>query len=389
MAETSLHVTEHRGLAGIEELRDEWRRFTASLPNPRIFDHWESHRAYLRHFAEQDAITYLAVREADASGGSTETETLRAILPLEARTDSTMVLGVPVLGTPLGDEWPRGDVIAPEGVERAVLLSLALAHARSMSRSRALLVIGPLPESSAIWDGLASVPPGAVAAHPQFGESVIDCTRPADEVFSALSKNFRGNLRKARNRLGKTDDFEFRSCSSPDALSREFDALMAVESSGWKGASGTRTAICFFPDKVAYYQELIAEHGANGRCRIDSLYAEGECVAAQLSFISGPNFEMFKIGFSEAHARLAPGQLLFWETLSRLCEDPAIRSLNLISSEPWHMDWGATVEPHRMARIALSPYGRALIPLARFRFTTARTLAEKIQRKRAANGRRA
>jgi CelD/BcsL family acetyltransferase involved in cellulose biosynthesis len=381
-------VTAYRGIAGIEELRDDWRRLTASLPNPRVFDHWESYRAYLRHFAAPDAMTFLAVREATSNVARPEAGALRAIVPLEERIDATMALRVPVLGTPLGDEWPRGDVVAPEDAARTELLALALAHARAEHGRDALLVLGPLPATSAIWDGLDDVPAGRVAAHPQFGESVIDCTRPADEVFSALSKNFRGNLRKARNRLGKSADFEFRSCSSPDALDREFDSLMAVESSGWKGESGTKTAIRFFPQKVAYYREMIAEHGANDRCRIDSLYVDGECVAAQLSFISGPNFEMFKIGFSEAHARLAPGQLLFRETLKRLCEDPVIRSLNLISSEPWHLDWGATVQPHRMARIALNGYGRALIPLARFRFTTARTLAEKIQRMGAAGGRR-
>lgn len=383
MSSPGLQITEYDGLSGLEELRGEWDALVASLPSPRVIDSWESHRAFARHLASPGSTAYLAVRAA----AGPERGALRAVVPIHARIDSTMLLRVPVLGTPFADEWPHGDVIAPEDGVRSTLLPLVLEHLRATRRGRAHFVVGPLPAASLIWDGLAQIPESRVAVHPQFGADMIDCTRSFDENISALSKNFRGNLRKARNKLAKLEGVEFVAARSPAELAREFEAFLRVEASGWKGSSGTRTALSFHPEKVAYYRELVEEHGARDRCRIDTLYAEGRCIAAQLSLCAKSEYEMLKIGFDEEYARLAPGQLLFERTLQRLCEDPQVSLLNLSSAAAWHADWKAVLTPYRMAHIALNAYGRTLVPLARFRFTTARRIAETIAEKRRARHR--
>ncbi len=365
-------ITEHVGTAGLQSLSSEWRSLTDAMANVRVHHLWEAHSAYARHLATSpDAMTYFALRDATD-------DSLRAVCPLEARVDRALGVPLRVWGTPWSTEWPLGDVVAPEDDARAALLPAVLEHLRGSKHRRSMLVLGPLPESSVLWDGLAEES-ARVAAYAQSGWGSLDCSRPFDEVFSALSKNFRGNLRKARNKLALLEDVRIVIANEPAELAREFEEFLKVEASGWKGASGTGTALALHPDKVAFYRELVEVFGAQGSCWIDTLYAEGRCIASQLNFIAGTDFEMFKVGYDEDYARVAPGQMLFENTFRRCCENPTRLTLNLMSDTAWNREWGATLTPMRMARVGVTGMGRALVPAVRFRFTTARRLARRMQ----------
>ncbi len=93
-----------------------------------------------------------------------------------------------------------------------------------------------------LWNSLSGAETVRTAIYPQAGWGVVDCSRPFDETFSALSKNFRGNLRKARNKLAKLEGVEFVSARGPEELASALEVFLDVEASGWKGASGTGTA---------------------------------------------------------------------------------------------------------------------------------------------------
>ena len=178
----------------------------------------------------------------------------------------------------------------------------------------------PAADGSVLWDALSGAEAVRAAIYPQAGWGVVDCSRPFDETFSALSKNFRGNLRKARNKLAKLEGVEFVSARGPEELASELEVFLDVEASGWKGASGTGTAIRLNEAKVAFYRDLTASLAEDGRCWIDSLYADGRCIATELNFLACGDFEMLKIGYDEEYAHAAPGQMLFEYTL-RHCRD--------------------------------------------------------------------
>ena len=67
-----------------------------------------------------------------------------------------------------------------------------------------------MPTGSVVkWHALSGAEAVRAAVYPQAGWGIVDCSCLFDETFSALSKNFRGNLRKARNKLAKLEGVEF------------------------------------------------------------------------------------------------------------------------------------------------------------------------------------
>jgi hypothetical protein len=371
VTEGTWRITEHAGLEGLASLQVDWRALTDAMPACCVYHLWESHRAYARHLASSpDAMTYLALRDDDR---------VRAIFPLESRLDRSLGVPLRVWGLTWSDEWPLGDVIAPEDDARAAVLPQVLRHLRASGRRRPLLVLGPLPTDSVLWDALTGAEAGRTAIYPQAGWGIVDCSRPFDETFSALSKNFRGNLRKARNKLAKLEGVEFVSARGPEALASELEVFLDVEASGWKGAAGSGTAIRLNDAKVAFYRDLTASLAEDGRCWIDSLYADGRCIATELNFLAGGDFEMLKIGYDEEYARVAPGQMLFEYALRGCCDDPGIATLNLLSDTVWNRDWNARCVPMQMARVSVTGSGRPLVPALRFRFGAVRRIVRRMQ----------
>ena len=358
-------VTAHQGLEGLIGLESAWREVFSAMPEARAHHGWEAAYAYATTGprAEQ-AMTYLAL--SDDHG-------VAAIVPLERREDRALGMPITVLGLPWDDEWPLGDIVARDDSWSQTAAEAALTWARGRA---SMLVAGPLPASSAVWDGVRGS--GAASAiYPQMAWNQIGCAGTFDAYFSALKKNFRGNLRKARNRLAALDGVEFRCVGGPEEVAREFSTFMAVEASGWKGAEGT--AIACRPQAEAWYRTWLEAMARQGLVEMNALYLEGACIASQVCVRTRDVYEIHKIGYDESHARLAPGQLLLERTLRRCFDDPSLNVVELMSDTSWQYDWAPTGRPMCMGRVALGFGGTLLMPLVRFRFGAARSLVRRFR----------
>lgn len=360
-------IVEYRGRAGLLELEADWRRLSAAMPLRTSFHAFEANLAYLDCvMPEPDRFKCLALSDGTH---------VRAICPLEPNTDRTLGLPIPVWKVPQHPHCRLGDIICPEDEARRELIPALVGHLRRSSRGPQLLFLGPLEEDSLVWDGLRYLDCRDFCVDLAKPVHVLDCTQPFEVLMSGLSRNFRGNLRKARKKLEALADVRFVTATPGADFGAEFEAFLSVEASGWKGARGTRTALRFRDRHADFFLSLSSMLGRDDRCEINALYVGGSCVASQFCTRTGADYSILKIGYDENHARVSPGQLLIARTLRTCCEDPDIERLNLVSDADWHVKWRADSIAMRQVHIAISRWsGRPLIALLRLRLGYARRL---------------
>jgi len=373
----SWRIVEYRGREALEQLEADWRRLYTAMPLRTGFHAYEAHVAYFDLLmAAPESFRCLALRDG---------QSVRAICPLEARVERVLGCSIPVWGVPLNPHLMVSDVICPEDDARRRLLHALLDYLRLRPEGRRLLVLGPLPADSVLWEGLQPLPGGHSYTHATRPAAVFDCEQPFEELMSRLTKHFRGKLRRNSRRLSAFDDVRFVNATEAAYLPRELEAFLQVEASGWKGESGTGSAIQLHPKVVAFYRTLtstLGSHGGDDRCEINSLYADGRCIASQICLRTDGEYAMPKIAYDEEYSRLTPGLLLFERTLERCCEDDEIRRLNFLTSPAWMKVWHPDLLAMEQAYLAIGRWsGRPLIALLRFRFGEGREMVHWLRRR--------
>jgi len=162
---------------------------------------------------------------------------------------------------------------------------------------------------------------------------------PYEKIHNSFSNNFKGNLRKARNKLLRMKNVEFISSRNKIDLQHYYKQFINMEASGWKGKDGTKTAIKLHPELTAFYSSLLEEFSKIDGCEINLLKISGECIAAQFCLFVDSTIYVLKIGHDEKYSKLAPGNMLLENLLQRSAADEDIEYINLISGSKWHADW--------------------------------------------------
>lgn len=362
----SWEVADHRGLAGLEALERDWRDLYQAMPVKSRYHSYDAHLAFARNLCKApDLSRYVTLSE----GGK-----VRAICPLMGGQDTSLGIKINAWTLPVHPHWPIGDVVCADDDARQALLPAILKLLRERPEGRPLLMLGPLPERSTLWGPLAELKSADFHTHDAAASRVFDCTVSYEELMSRLTKHFRRNVRAHRKKLDSLEEVRFSTESGEQLWSGPFDAFLAVEASGWKGSGGTESAIRLHEHLTAYYRQLATSMtGPEDRCEINSLHADGRCIAAQFCLKTGAEYTIMKIGFEEAYAWLGPGQLLLDNTLRKCCEDEGIARLDLVSDSSWIRDWQAEPVPMKQAHMAVSTFvARPLMPLLDFRYGPAR-----------------
>lgn len=364
-------VTEYRGREALAALEADWRRLYAAMAMRTTFHAFDFESAYADHLAQRaEGLRFLVLSDRGR---------VRAICPLEDRSDDALGVPMRVWGVPSDPHVPVSDIVGPEDEARRILLPAITGYLRRHAEGRQLLVLGPLREDSVLWDGLTSLGARACFDHVAWRPYVFDCTRPFDELMSRLPRHFRKELRRCGRKLASLEAARFDSVSpteDPDALA----AFLQVEASGWKGRDGTGSAIRLHPHLTAFYERLATDLGAGDGCEVNTLHAEGRCVAGEFCMRTGDEYATLKVGYDEAYARLSPGHLLFQHTLQRCCEDPAITRFSQLSEAAWLGPWRADTVVMRRAYVALDRRTAwPLVSLLRFRFGAGRRAVRRVR----------
>jgi len=367
-------VSEHRGRSGLQELETDWRRLYSTMPQRSLHHSFGAYSAYLNWLCSNpDEVRHLALHD--------ERE-VRAICPLEPRFIRAFGKTIPAWGLPWHSHWQITDVIAPEDDARAALLPATVPYLRRRHEGRRTLLAGPLPQASRLWEGLEGLGATKYLATSSRPSYVVDCSRTYNELFSALSKNLRQNLRKSRNRLSTFGGVRFVAAHNGEDLERELDSFLSVEASGWKGEQGAQSAILLNPRLAGFYRDLVTSlRGSGDRCEIHSLYVENRCASSIIRVRTGDEFALLKIAYDETFAQLGPGQLLIDRMLRDCCEDTEISSINFLSDAPWLRVWGVNELPMQQAQVAVGRLaGRPTVSYLGLRHSVARRLPQRLRK---------
>lgn len=325
----AMHIELYRGIAGLEQLQSDWTNLLAQATRPRFYHAYGWWLAYLRHLeSKPGSVCFFLFR--DARGPL-------AILPVKHGIRWWYGLPRREIGFPEHPHMPLNDMLYRADANVAALLSqwresLRLEHRLGWD----MMTFGMMLPESPLSD-LAQNSAATMRDDPPC--SYIACDMPYEQLFQGLSKNFKTNLKKARNRLGKAAGADYFVAMEPADLERHFEDFLGVEASGWKGAAGSGTAIALHPALKNFYRELIAQFAPQRRVCINFLRAESQIIAACFCLRDDDTLYVLKIAYDETRAKLSPGQLLMERVIRDGADFGKYRYVNLVTDAAWHQDW--------------------------------------------------
>jgi CelD/BcsL family acetyltransferase involved in cellulose biosynthesis len=158
------------------------------------------------------------------------------------------------------------------------------------------------------------------------------------------SAKFRANLRRRARKLQEAGAVALRRAERPDEVDAALAEFLALEASGWKGASGS--AIALDPAAAAFYARLARDAARRGALAMRLLTLDGRAVAAHLGILHRGVYYLPKTGYDEALGAASPGQLLQREVLAE-CEARGLSRFDFLGPDmAWTRDWAPRHAPH-------------------------------------------
>ena len=199
-----------------------------------------------------------------------------------------------------------------------------------------LLTLRPIDETSPL---LMTGHPGLSVKHVR-----RSCIKLADShaaFLSSLGRNFRGNLRKARNKLRAAGEVQVETLEAPHEMESGLARFTAVEARSWKGSAGSTMGGT--PMIMALYGRALMRLAEAGLAVVHILRVNERDAGAMISMIAGETLFVQKIGYDEALAALAPGNLLLEAVIRDYCAARGLIAVNLVTDSDWHRNWRPSV----------------------------------------------
>jgi hypothetical protein len=175
-----------------------------------------------------------------------------------------------------------------------------------------------------------------------------------ENYYNSLSSNFRANLRKAKRKLEKAEEYEYIFVKGSKNNRKYFTEFLHLEASGWKGKKGT--AIIQNPVYETFYSSLIEELEKRQLLEWHFLLLEGKPIAGHLASNIEGNVTLIKIAYSEEHSKMAPGNLLLMEMIKASYLKGNVLDIDCLTDMQWHKNWNMSSEPlHSVLLFAASP----------------------------------
>lgn len=149
----------------------------------------------------------------------------------------------------------------------------------------------------------------------QYSRALLSPAESADTYCAqTMSCHNRQELRRQRRRLSEQGSLETRIHQPGDDIDPWIAEFLRLESSGWKGETGT----AFAEDEVTanYLREIIRAGARTNQIAMLGLFLDNRAIALKLNFLSGRGGFTFKIAFDEAFKKYSPGVQLELENIA-------------------------------------------------------------------------
>jgi len=321
-----------RGSDGLQELEVAWRTLQGQIPDLRFIHHYGWFSSYLESSEhEADAVVFaVALRS----------ERPVAIFPLH-RTIARR-FGIPLRTWEI--LWPNDMGICDFVFEKTeanheLLMALTRFLREDKTLSWDLLRLqDTLDDSCAQYSMRVTTPALSVTVMHHYSK-YIPCSTDYETTMSRLSGDFRRNLRRQAKKVAELGQIEYRFVNDAQEMDNAFNHFLHAEASSWKGDAGAKSAIQLYENKVRFYRTLVDEFTKYNACSINLILLNGQCIASQFCLTTGDTLYLLKIGYSEEHKALGPGNVLLNELIQRCCADNKINKISFVTGAPWNDRW--------------------------------------------------
>jgi CelD/BcsL family acetyltransferase involved in cellulose biosynthesis len=182
-----------------------------------------------------------------------------------------------------------------------------------------------------------------LASHRDFCEAApfVDCSGDFERYL-----NDRGKTRKTwlyYERRAEKAGCTFENLTDWHDIATNFDEILAVEASGWKGKGGTSIAQDL--PLREFYTKLCEELAQRGSLRVFLLRSNAKILAFQICTLYAGTLSCLKIGFLEDFAKESPGQVLQLHIVRWAFAHPSIRLFDMLGPESeTKLKWATGVE---------------------------------------------
>ena len=183
----------------------------------------------------------------------------------------------------------------------------------------------------------------ALASHRDFCEAApfVDCTGDFEHYL-----NGRGKTRKTwlyYERRAEKAGATFENLTDWHDVAANFEEILAVEASGWKGEGGT--SIAQDAPQREFYAKLCEELARRGSLRVFLLRCDAKILAFQICTLYAGTLSCLKIGFLEDFAKESPGQVLQLHIVRWAFAQPSIQLFDMLGPESeTKLKWATGVE---------------------------------------------
>ncbi len=351
---------------------DLWRRSQCAVPTLQA----DLLALWLRQFAPLGCFRALVVEDAGQ---------LVAALPLCGRRLKGLLSVAGLTHSPwsacndlLLDETCDAGTCNDERCNVPRALDLLLAAAAQLPQTLLWLdpVIAELPRWQA-WQAAARRAGLACDVHAKFDVAVVDASRGWEALEESLSRDFRRNLRRRIRQLEEQGSLALRAWheSGQPAIADALRRAAEMEDQTWKGQRGT--SILRTPGMLDYFTrqaELLAQRG---QLALHFLELDGRPIAFEYGYLAKGMYFAHKVSYLPEHQKAAPGHVLRWHLLRRLCEQGGFRGMDFFgplteAAQRW-MTGRYTASrlvvcpPRMLSRTLMAAYTRLWPQVRRFR----------------------
>jgi hypothetical protein len=318
----------YQGLEGLESLAPEWTSLVESIPGARFVHYPEWYRAYVCTLeSDPSRVWFIAAYQ---------TQQLIGVFPLQFQKYVVKGMQPRVFGTIDDDEMQSCDFVFKRTAENDELLYAFTHWLRTQRKIRwDELRLRKVREDSAIAHSARARMPKATIMLCHDGSGYFQTGGSYDLATESMSGTFKRNLRRLGRRAEESAPLRVQSYRRKEEIDEAFEIFVKIEASGWKGDSGSSSAIRCRPAMLAFYRAVVKEFSARDACVINVLWHGDRPVAGQFCLHIGTTLNILKIGFSDEHASFAPGNLLLERTIRMACEDSNIDIVSLVNNPSW------------------------------------------------------
>jgi len=325
------------GLDGLCKIKADWGHVYQQIYRPRYYHHWDWMESYIQYLVDDpDSIQFIVFR----SRGEPTT-----ILPLQYLKNWRCCIPLSSLRLPYHKHLNISDFVCSSDAINEIYIEEIFHYLTSdrLLPRHSLLQMRNVPSVSPLADIMKKMASSYMALARQKRSAYFDCTNE-NALNCALPGRLKRNLRRIANKVTNREKLISEFVCDMDDLPKAYNIFVFLESSGWKGNSGSRTAIGNNFRLRQFYQSLITSFGERERCQINLLKMGNKYVAGQFCLKQGRRLYILKIGYDESYKYIAPGALLLMEVLKNSAKDKTIDAVSLTTAPEWANRWNPNLE---------------------------------------------